>query len=296
MIRAILTASILLGLGAGTAMAQNVTWKSGVGSGDANGFAAWRGRPLGLATGWAPWDNWANMLNYMKGGNPGNLKSRSTNVSIGLGLFPQSGGSLADCAAGAYAGNHRDIGQALAAKIADAEVRLGWEANNSSYPWTAVGKPADQWKACFVNAATAIKAGGPSLRIAWHMAKKGKINVYTIYPDQDDALITNIGVSHFDDAEARFGFETADGSPSGSPVGLKAWADLACAKKHKQLEMAEWGDGRRGDNPAYIERMYRFFSEAGSCLAHEGYLNGREHQLYPTTNLPNSARAYQRLF
>ena len=51
MIRAILTASILLGLGAGTAMAQNVTWKSGVGSGDANGFAAWRGRPLGLATG-----------------------------------------------------------------------------------------------------------------------------------------------------------------------------------------------------------------------------------------------------
>ena len=60
--------------------------------------------------------------------------------------------------------------------------------------------------------------------------------------------------------------------------------------------MAEWGNGRRGDNPAYIERMYRFFSEAGSCLAHEGYLNGREHQLYPTTNLPNSARAYQRLF
>ena len=55
-------------------------------------------------------------------------------------------------------------------------------------------------------------------------AKKGRIDVRTIYPD--DAPITNIGVSHYDDAEARFGYETY----KGGPWGLRAWVALHAAR------------------------------------------------------------------
>ena len=75
---------------------------------------------------------------------PRMLKSRHANVSIGLGLFPRNGGNLADCAAGKYAGNFRTMGERLRSNgVGDAEIRLGWEASNAGYPWTAVGKSAD---------------------------------------------------------------------------------------------------------------------------------------------------------
>ncbi len=290
MIRKIVAVAIVLGLSGQTASAAP-TWKSGTNGHSASSFASWRGAPLGLAVGWAPWNNWSSMLSYVSGSNPRTLRSMSSNVSIGLGLFPTSGGNLADCAANKYAANHRAIGSRLAANgVGSAEIRLGWEANNASFPWTAVGRSADQWKACFTNAAKALKSGGPGLRIAWHMAKKGKINVNNLWPSE--APITNIGVSHYDDGEARFGMEKAFGN---SPWGLRAW--LAFAKsKGKQLEMSEWGVGRRGDNPAYIQNMYNFFREAGNGLAHEGYLNGREHQLYSATKVPKSSAQYRTLF
>ena len=252
MIRMVMVCSIVLGLSGEAALAA-ATWKSGSNGGNATAFASWRGSALGLATGWAPWDNWSNMLKYMSSTNPRMLKSRHSNVSIGVGLFPRSGGNLADCAAGRYASNFRSMGERLRANgVGDAEIRLGWEASNAGYPWTAVGKSATQWKACFTSAAKALKAGSPSLRIAWHMAKIGKINVNTIWPA--DAPITNIGVSHYDDPWARFGMETENGSPA----GLRAWLAFA-RSKGKKLEMAEWGVGRRGDNPAYIAEHVRLF-------------------------------------
>ena len=121
------------------------------------------------------------------------------------------------------------------------------------------------------------------------MAKKGKINVNTIWPDK--APITNVGVSHYDDAQARFGMETANGSP----WGLRAW--LAFAKsKGKKLELAEWGGGRRGDNPSYIQNMHNFFRDAGAGLAHEGYFNAGSHLIYSPARLKRSSEVYRSLF
>lgn len=290
MMRSLMASVVILGVAGGDALA-GATWKSGTCGADAAAFASWRGTPLGLATGWAPWNDWNSMLSYMSGSNPRALRSKSSNVSIGVGLFPKTGGNLADCAANKYASNHRTIGSRLAANgVGDAEVRLGWEANNRSYPWTAVDRPADQWKACFTNAAEAIKAGGPDLRVAWHMAKKGKIDVNTIWPQ--GAPITNVGVSHYDDDWARFGNETVNGSP----WGLRAWLAFAKAKGRK-LEVAEWGVGRVGDNPDYIQATHDFFRDAGADLAHEGYLNcGSGYGLYPSDGLPRSSDAYRQLY
>ena len=129
--------------------------------------------------------------------------------------------------------------------------RLGWEANGDWYPWTAVGKPAAQWRDCFTRVAKAMKAAAPNLRISWHMAKEGRIDARTIWPD--GAPITNVSLSHYDDGSDRFGHETH----MGGPWGPRAWPSFARSKGRK-LAIGEWGVGRASDNPRYIQEIYDF--------------------------------------
>ena len=65
MIRMVLVATIAFGLGSQPASAAT-SWKSGLQRWQCHGRSRAGGvRPLGLATGWAPWDSWNNMLSYM---------------------------------------------------------------------------------------------------------------------------------------------------------------------------------------------------------------------------------------
>jgi hypothetical protein len=290
---AMAAAAAVLAFGGLDASAHNVSnWKSGTRGGNMNEFATWRGTLLGVAVGWAPWNSWSSMLSYFSGTNPKSLKAKHPNVSIAVGLFP-TGGSLSACAAGQYDANFRTIGSRLASSgVGDAEIRLGWEPGSTDRPWHAVNRPADQWRSCFVRLAKALKGASSSLRIAWHMNKKGsKATVSNLWDSNVSSVVTNIGVSHYDDAYARFGTETSDGQP----WGLRAWLSFAQARG-KKLEMAEWGVGRLGDRPSYIQQMHDFFHHAGAGLAHEGYFNSGNKQLYPSTNLPRSAALYRELF
>ena len=191
-----------------------------------------------------------------------------------------------------YDDEQKKVASLLSASVPDAEIRLGWEASGDWFPWSAAGKPAEQWKACFVHVAAAMKSvPNSNFRISWSMAKKGRIDVNTIWPENAAHLITNIGLSHYDDAQARFGDEMY----GKSPWGLKAWAKFAQGKG-KRLAISEWGVGRVGDNPDYIKNMHEFLSEAGGIIAHEAYFNTSEYQLYPVKSLPKSSLAYQQLF
>lgn len=271
--------------------AEAADWKSGTRNNSyTTSFASWRGSSLGVVSGWIEWKNgWSGMYSYVSGTNPRTLRRKSSNVSFGHGLFPK-GGNLAACAAGEYDDEQREIARRLAANgVGDAEIRLGWEASGDWFPWSAAGKSPEQWKSCFTRIAKAMKTGAPNLRIGWFMAKKGRIDVRTIYPD--GAPITNIGLSHYDDGQARFGYETY----MGGPWGLRAFCDFA-RSKGKKFAIGEWGVGRSGDNPNYIKNMYEFFRDCGTNLAHEAYFNAKEHQLYPSTKNPRSAALYRELF
>ena len=283
--------SLLLAFALAPAAQAGATWTSGARNNEATQpFAAWRGTRLGVVAGWITWrEGWAGMYTYAGGIMPRTLRAKSANVSFGHGLFPL-GGNLAACAAGEYDDEHRMVAGRLAANgVGDAEIRLGWEASGDWYPWTAVGKPPEQWKACFTRVAKAMKAAAPRLRIGWFMAKKGRIDVRAIYPD--GAPITNIGISHYDDTQDRFGLETYQGGP----WGLRAWLAFA-RSKGKKFAIGEWGVGRAGDNPAYIQAMYDFLREAGGSIAHEAYFNTGKYQLYPVTSNPRSSALYRQLF
>ena len=289
-------AAILMLLTGATARAD-ATWNSGARTSNAapaTAFATWRGQtPLGVVSGWIDYKNgWSGMYAYASGSQPPKLKSMSANanVSLGHGLFP-SGSNLAACAAGSYDDEQREVARRLAANRAgDAEIRLGWEASGDWFPWSAAGKPPEQWKACFVRVARAMKSVASALRIGWFMAKKGRIDVRTIFPENDKDIITNIGVSHYDDAEDRFGIETY----KGGPWGLREWDNYA-KKKGKKFAIGEWGVGRAGDNPQYIQDMYDFLSQS-SNIAHEAYFNTDQYRLYPIGPNPKSSALYQKLF
>ena len=287
----VLAGALAISSAAASPSAAQATWSSGVrNNSDTLRFAAWRGTPLRVVVGWIDWQNgWSGMNAYAGGPQPRALRGKSANISFGHGLFPQ-GGSLAACADGEYDDEQREVARRLAANGAgDAEIRLGWEASGDWFPWTAAGKSPEQWKSCFTKVARAMKSAAPGLRIGWYMAKKGRIDVRTIYPD--GAPITYIGISHYDDGEARFGSETF----KGGPWGLREFLRFA-KSKGKKFAIGEWGVGRRGDNPQYIRDMYAFFREAGSSLAHEAYFNAKEHRLFPTNLNPRSAEAYRQLF
>ena len=216
-------AAVLVTL-AGSA-AQATSWKSGTrttSTTTATAFATWRGTNLGVVSGWVNWKNgWTGMYNYASGSNPRRLRSQSSNVSLAHGLFPK-GGTLSACASGQYDDEQRNVAKRLAANgVGDAEIRLGWEANGDWFPWKAAGVSADQWKTCFTKVAKAMKAAAPNLRICWSMGKKGRVDVRTLWPN--GAPITNICLSHYDDAYARFGYETY----KGGPWGLRAWLTFA---------------------------------------------------------------------
>ena len=103
--------------------------------------------------------------------------------------------------------------------------------------------------------------------------------------------IINARVSHYDDAQHRFGHETY----LGGPWGLQAWADFAHGKG-KMFCLAEWGVGRAGDNPAYIQQMHDFLERNQGIVAHEAYFNTSKYRLYPVGSLPESSALYQQLF
>ena len=110
-------------------------------------------------------------------GGPRTLYRQSSNLNLAHALFP-AGGSLAACASGSYDDEHAEVARRLVLNgLGGIQIRLGWEANGDWYPWTAVGKPADQWKQCYTRVALAMKAAAQVLKsdltFCWSMGKKG---------------------------------------------------------------------------------------------------------------------------
>lgn len=288
---ALLAAAAIVAVCGSEASAHNAGWKSGARNNDAfAGFMTWRGTAAGVISGWINWKSgWSGMYSYASGTQPRALRAKNSNVSFGHGLFP-SGSTLSACASGSYDDEQREVARRLAANGAgDAEIRLGWEANGDWFPWKAAGVSATTWKSCFTRVANAMKSAAPNLRIAWSMGKKGRVDVRTIWPD--GAPITNVCLSHYDDAQDRFGNETY----LGGPWGLQAWIDFA-KSKGKKFCLGEWGVGREGDNPTYIQQMHDTLERNVGSIAHEAYFNTSEYQLYPSTRVPQSAARYRDLF
>lgn len=270
--------------GASTQTLSGVAWKSGVfGHGKVGGqraleFEAMRGKKLDLISVFPARDSWEAIndtwyLRELPAGFSGQLE-------IGMPLFPKDG-NLSTAAAGGYNQQWTDWARMIAEKYPQSYVRPGWEMNINNWYWAATEGNAAQWKAAFKNAATSIKAGAPSLKVAW-IANAGVGNSLAdatkVYPEGDDSYIDVIGIDSYDWWPAY----TASTWPQhrDGEGGWAFWMNFA-QKHQKKFAVPEWGvapgnDNGGGDNPFYIQMVYEFLAENAAWVEYECYFEEKD--------------------
>jgi hypothetical protein len=263
---------------------SGLPWSSGVFiPGDSptahESFGTWRGAKTDVVVTWPARRTWNDFV------NPAWLydrwKSSPQTLVLGLPPFPEGvGGSLGACASGAYDGYWRSFGQGItAAGLADRSIiRLGWEFNGNWYAWSA-RNPAE-FAACWRKVHTAAEAAAPGLRWDWNTNRGPSqlgIDSRNAYPG--DAYVDIVGVDSYDGWPGATTEATWNEHYNGA-YGLKFWADFARAHG-KKFSVPEWGvypgtawaGHNGGDNPFYIAKMFRFFTEQKDNLAYEAYFN-----------------------
>jgi hypothetical protein len=289
---------------------SGLPWSSGVTSYKSD-FDKWRSRPSDVYTQWTPhgtWDEAISSIGWWK-----KFASMPGRLSLGLPMLAKdTRGRFDSCNRGVFDAKVREIGRRLQAYgLGDSVIRLGWEMNQSTYPW---GVPPDQkaaYKSCFQRQVGILRSQAPSLLIEWTPAKGTKYNydVREIYPG--NAYVDIIGVDYYDGWDATKDQTAWDKmykkSHYGGPHGLGTW--LAFAKSQgKRLAVPEWGvceacsDPAQTDNPFYIRKMFEFFKANASSIAYETYFNsstvykGARFRIYPTYDNPKAAAEYNKLW
>lgn len=235
----------------------------------------------------------------------------------GVAIIPQdSGGSLAQGAAGAYDGYYRLLAQRLVAGgQSNAWLRLGWEFNGSWYPWAAASSPAT-FAAYYRRIVDVMRAvPGAQFRYVWNptigaeqfpaeQAWPGNSYVDAIGLDlydvswQPNTYPLTGGMSATDVATRRanawYGYLRMD-------HGLNFW--VGYAKAHgTPLALPEWGlvpTGMHGggDDSAFIAHVHQWVS--GHNVAFESYFDAvgdlGDHRL-DSGQYPNAAATYAAYF
>ena len=277
-----------------SARASGLAWHSGVFSHDAaqtTRFAQARGRPVDVLAVFPSRDSWEAILQdwWM---SPSAVPPGFTGtLAVGVPLFPDDG-SLAAAAAGTDDARWEELGRLIASRYPDAWMRPGWEMNIPNWPWAATPENVEQYKAAFRRAATALRRGGPGLRIVFN-PNEGRgaslPDAHLAYPGDD--VVDVIGIDAYDwypayDAGGWEEHRTKD-------QGWDFWADFA-RSRGKKFAVPEWGvmtgsPESGGDNPTYIRSVLEWMGAHADLMAFDAYFE--ETQDYCRCALSQNPRA-----
>ena len=265
-------------------------------------FAEWIPAPVPYAIefmesryGWDemlhPWvlDTWAPWVKAASG----------RRLALSVPLLPtEAKGQLAAGAAGSFDPYFRTLAQNLVNRgLGTSIIRLGWEANGSWFPWSAVPDPAS-WRAFYRRTVVAMRAvPGAAFTFDLTLNPGQSLSFADLYPGDD--VVDVIGLDVYDvmwqdstsTPEQRWSFLL------NQPNGLIDHRDFAAARG-KPLSFPEWGlyaagdvYGGGGDNPYFIDRMADWF--AANNVAYQGYFNWSASKL---SNFPNGMVRFQSRF
>jgi hypothetical protein len=286
-----------------------ITWRTGAHSGsdltDYVGFGEWRGRPLELASVYPERTRWDGIVNPAWPVDM--MRDFKGQLLLSLPLYPEGGGfNNQDCAAGMYDSEWRKLGTFLVARSrGESILRLGWGWNDLEHEWRAGADPAD-WITCYRRAVTAIRATGPKLKYEWSFNPPGSPEImpgdpYAGYPG--DEYVDFVSFEAFDEYPPVRN-ETEWKAQCTKPGGLCTLFDFA--RLHgKLVGMGEWGvaacgGNPGGDNPFFVQRMVRAFSDNRALMEYEAYFeeSGDVCSVISTssTKVPLAAARYQALY
>ena len=288
----------------------NTSWLSGVYAGHTlaqdEAFAAWRGAAIQTATdfiGGGAWEAIEHPLILSLGWR----QDYAVRLVLSVPMWPASGGSLADAAAGKYDSRYAVLAKTLLNDgRPDTIVRLGWEFNTPYFRWQ-VKTPADAalYAEAWRQAVRSMRSvAGQHFTFVWNpnLAKDG-VDPALAYPG--DGYVDDIGLDVYDRGLA--GGETAVQRWNDlvhQRYGLQWQAQFASAHG-KSIAFPEWGlvhdpgsPNAGGDDPYFIQQMHAWF--ASHKTAFEDYFDGPPDagSSFALTDgsFPKAEAVYRRLF
>jgi hypothetical protein len=288
-------------------------WQSGAaGVGVADGsFAAWRGRPLTIASTWA--DDNDNQVNIYQCRPGGEFANWTGDLDVAIGAIG-AGESWQAAATGAYDARWS---QALAALRDGCDshartvyIRFAHEMNGNWYPWSVDGSNYQAFDQAWIRFRNLQKQIFPAGKLVF------SVNRESVGADMDwrrffpgAQYVDVMGVDYYNQypyAATLGQFESAlnDTDGYGAPKGLEKHLAFA-ASVGLPLAVSEWsGNADNGDGPGYIQGMHDFFARHGGTgagrLLYECQFNvnsdGGRWLLFGGTRMPTSADLYRQLF
>ena len=172
---------------------SGLPWKSGTQCFN-EGFENFRGRKVDVNSVYLGRSSWSGVLGNLRGSAVNNAANRPGQVAIALAMLMQ-GQRFSDCTSGKLDGTFKEIGQTLSGgNMAGTIVRLGWEANGTSYAWS-IRDQVEPYKACFRRLVGILRNQAPNIQIEWSMRKDNgaSVGAHQLYPGND--VVDLIGVS-----------------------------------------------------------------------------------------------------
>jgi Glycosyl hydrolase family 26 len=250
---------------------------SGVGA-----FGAWVGRRPGVAVDFLAKGSWSEIsgAEWWADGWAGS----GYRVVFSVPLLPDSGGSLAEGAQGAFDGHFRRLAEVLVeGGQGDAILRLGWEMNGDWYRWSIKGGE-DAFAAYWRRVVDVMRSVSPAFRFDFTVSMGGsvvdgeRLDPAAAYPGDD--YVDFIGMDVYDQG-LDWGLT--------APFGLEWHRDFA--REHgKPMTIPEWGLKGR-DDPEFVERMHDWIER--NPVAYHAYFDFEEHEL---ARYPRASERFRELF
>jgi hypothetical protein len=198
---------------------------------------------------------------------------------------------------------------------AGAVLRIGWEFNLDSWPWSIEDEGV--YKQYFANIVTAIRAvPGQKFTIDWNVNNGTSAHdAVDYYPG--DEYVDEVGVDAYDVTGAVYPYPSScdqtcrvstqknawETQIYSGERGLGFWSAFA-AQHQKPLALPEWGLWNRpdgtggGDDPYFIQQMHDFIADPANSVAYSAYFeyddDGGTHSLQQS--FPESAKLFRQLF
>ena len=229
-------------------------------------FQRWLGQPVEYAADFIASDSWQTIERpwALKHWNYPKAKSHRFRLIYAVPLIPNSGGSLAAGAKGAYNIHFRRLARALRkAGQGNAVLRLGWEFSGGWYAWSVRSNSdarafAHYWR----QIVETMRAICPGLQFDWNPALGSRpFRIGLAYPG--NAYVDTIGMDVYDEGwKSNYTDPVARWKDMVESGGGLAWQRGFARAKNKPISFPEWGltwreDGHGGgDNPYFIAQMY----------------------------------------
>ena len=263
-------------------------------------YETWLGRPTDAILSYTGDRNWADYEGSL-GWAMGVWRPADRRVVWSVSMIPK-GTTLAEAAKGTYNEHWKNIAEKLAKWHPEEKVlyiRTGWEFNGGWFHYNAV-KKAEAFKGAWRQMVSTFRSVSPRFRFDWCPAGAAwmPMNAEDAYPGDD--YVDIIGLDIYDQEKW---CKIKDPVKRWNDVYLHGnhgllWHQKFAAEHHKPMSYPEWGAGGvdSGDNPYFIEQMYKWFQDNHVIYASYWDSNSNYHGQLSKGQYPNTGEKYKELF